>query len=134
MIQLEFDSLVRVFHSVLGGVVKRCRPVKGKPESGGAGLSSIDYTLRLSSALRTLNLTHALHDVLSAVAKLEIVDGHATIAGVALRLGCTFQAVHLHLYRNPDLFRVVEGLPRQLRLSEASVKLLARIKERTRHE
>ena len=98
----------------------------------GKGLSAIDYTLRLAGALRRHCLSHALHDVLAAVAKLETTDGHATIPGVALRLGCTFQAVTLHVYRNPGLFRVSENaVPRQVRLSQESVDLLARIKERT---
>lgn len=120
MVQLEFQSFRTMF---AGGVLLR-RRVRAKA-------SAIDYTLRLSAALRVYNLTHPLHDVLCAVVKLEARDGYATIPGVTLELACTYMNVALHLTRNPSLFvEDSSAKPRRLRLSSEAIELLGKIKRR----
>ena len=120
MVQLEFHAFRSMF---AGGVLLR-RRVRAKT-------SAIDYTLRLSAALRVYALTHQLHDVLCAVLKLEARDGHATIPGITLELACSYMNVSLHLLRNPGLF--IEDAtvkPRRVRLSPEAIELLGKIKRR----
>lgn len=125
MIQMEFQEFTGIFSAPGAG----CGRVRAAADT------AIDYTVRLSGALRVFALTHALHDVLSAVAKLEALHGHATIPGVAARLFCTYQCVVMHLHRNAELFEIEDASPRRVRLSAESIRLLVKLKQRTRrHE
>ena len=127
MIQLEFQMIRAHFP---GGD----RPaVRLRVRTTG---SAIDYTIRLSAALRVVNLTHSLYDVMCAVAALEMRDGHATIPQVHLRLACTYNNVQLHLLRNQELFmELPDHKPRRFRLSPEAIKLMGKIKKRiARHE
>lgn len=126
MIQLEFAAFQKLFRTAAGMVRRKPRPAP----------AAIDYTLRLSSALRCYNLTHAIHDVLCAVAKLEVEHGHATIPAICHRLSCTYQCVMQHFLKNPELF-IAEGdeKPRRYRLTAEGIRLLGKIKTRIeRHE
>lgn len=110
------------------GVLKRALP-------GRRRVTALDYTVRLSAALRVVNLTHALYDVLAAVARMEVEVGSATVAGVALRLCCSYENVKQHLARNRELFRIEEAFPaRHVRLTAESLALMMRIKERSRRK
>lgn len=96
-------------------------------------LSAMEYSTRLSEALRVHQLNHATHDILCAVGKLEARNGHATIPGVALCLGCAFQNIYSHVSRNESYYTIEEcgGGPRKLRLSSTALRLLGKIKDRT---
>ena len=92
-------------------------------------MTSAEYSMFLSAALRTENLTHSLFDVLTAVALDTEARGYSTIPAIHLKLGCTFNNIQLHLFRNADLFvQVPDHHPRRFELSQAGVQLLARIK------
>ena len=126
MIQLEFVAWRSLFRNAVAGLRRKPKPVP----------AAIDYTLRLSSALRVYNLTHAIHDVLCAVAKLEVEDGHATIPAICHRLSCTYQCVMQHFLKNPELFaRDSAHKPARYRLTPEGVRLLVKIKTRiSKHE
>jgi predicted transcriptional regulator len=122
MIQLEFASFRNLFRSA----VEACKRRPPKQAT-----SAIDYTLRLSAALRIYNLTHAIHDVMCAVAKLESEKGHATIPSICLRLACTYQAVMQHFIKNPDIFlRDERHKPARYTLTPEGIRLLHKIKTR----
>lgn len=119
MIQLEFPIIRSLFRA--------CRVLRPPRRERLA----IDYTLRLSAALRVLALNHAIHDVLCAVAKLQSEQGYATIPAVCLRLSCTYQAVMQHFLKNPDLFlRDERHKPARYTLTPEAIRLLAKIKHR----
>jgi hypothetical protein len=128
MIQLEFETIREIFPNDHTRLRLRLRVRKGT--------KAIDYTIRLSSALRVVNLTHPLYDVLCAVAALQIRSGHATIPQVFALLGCTYYNVCLHILRNPELFDEIEGSkPRAFVLTPAAIELMGKIKRRIqRHE
>ena len=122
MIQLEFPKVRGWF----AGAVAVCRR---KPAA--AKHSAIDYTLRLSATLRIYNLSHSVHDVMCAVAKLQVEQGHATIPSICLRLACTYQAVMQHFLKNPDIFiRDESHKPARYVLSAEGIRLLHKIKTR----
>lgn len=97
----------------------------------------IDHTVAAAAALRQLSLTHATHDVLCAVAKLEAAHGMATIPGVAILLRCSFQNVSQQVDAYGELFviqsaRQERRLPvRRLTLSPAGIALMAQIQAKT---
>jgi hypothetical protein len=96
--------------------------------------SSIELTVARAAALRRLDVTPALHNLLCAVACAQHLHGHATTAGVADRLGCTRNAVQLQLFKNPDLFHLAgDGLfaPRRLTLTGEGISLMAKIAAKT---
>ena len=123
MIQLEFQT-IRTMFAAAGAMLRR-------PQTKAAP-SAINYTLKLSAALRIYNLTHQLHDVLCAVAKQESERGYATIPSVTMELACTYNNVSLHLLRNADMFlEDASHKPRRLRLSPEALRLMHKIKRRT---
>ncbi len=126
MIQLEFQ-IFRLNYGPGGGTGRRRKKAVD---------TAIEYTLKLSSALRVYNLSHALHDVLCAVAKLENEKGFATIPTVCGGLACTYQCVMQHLFKNAELFIFDESYkPRRIQLSTDGLRLLHKIKTRiSRHE
>lgn len=65
-----------------------------------------DFLIAQTRALHRLNLSHQLHTLLVTVAREQSTTraGGANVPGLALTLGCTFQAVALHLRKNPELF------------------------------
>lgn len=124
MIQLEFQT-IRTMFAAAGAMLRRPLPKATQ-------VSAINYTLKLSAALRVYNLTHQLHDVLCAVAKQESERGYATIPSVTMELACTYNNVSLHLLRNADMFlEDASHKPRRLRLSPEALRLMHKIKRRT---
>lgn len=122
MIQLEFAPIRRWFAATVA--VCRRRPPPAKQ-------NAIDYTLRLAGALRVFNMTHQVHDVLCAVAKLENERGFATIPQICYELSCTYQNVVQHLMKNPDWFLCDEqAKPRQYRLAPEAIRILAKVQKR----
>lgn len=122
--QLEFEVIRRAFAGCVAVLRRRRTPPRQT--------SAMEYTLKLSAALRVHNLTHQLHDVLCAVAKLEAKDGHATKSGIALALACTYHNVVKHIERNPDLFDLVPGEAKPTRycLSAEGLRLLGKVQTR----
>lgn len=95
---------------------------------------ALEYFVRLSRALRVLNLTHPLHDVLATVALLQVRDGYATLPGVALALGCTFNNVQIHVHRNPELFSVDGSYtPRRIEIQPEGVAIMDKLKKGISH-
>jgi hypothetical protein len=124
MIQLEFPPIRQWFAAGVAAIRQRRAPAA-------APTNAIDYTLRLSATLRIYNLSHAVHDVMCAVAKLQSEGGHATIPAICLRLACTYQAVMQHFMKNPDIFlRDERHKPARYTLSDEGIKLLHKVKTR----
>lgn len=120
MIQLEFAAIRGMF--ACAGKIQRKVAAKA---------SAIEYTLRLSAALRVYNLTHQLHDVLCAVLLQESQVGYATIPRITQQLGCSYMNIQLHLSRNPGLFiEDSTAKPRRVRLSPEAIGLMRKIKTR----
>ena len=94
--------------------------------------NAIEYVLRLSKALRRFNLTHQVYDVLAAAVKLQAAHGYATKPAICEEIGCTYNTVVLHFFRNPGWFREVVGddKPARYELTPDALKLMARIKNR----
>ena len=91
-------------------------------------MNAAQHTIHLSATLRTVQLSHSLYDVLTAVAVSQSKQGYATIPGIYIMLGCTFTNVALHLLRNPDLFEEHPvHKPRRFVLSQAAVDILAKV-------
>ena len=96
--------------------------------------SSIELTVARAAALRRLDVSPALHNLLCAVACAQHTVGHATTAEVSQRLGCTRNAVQLILFKNPDLFALAgDGLfaPRRLTITADGIALMAKIAAKT---
>lgn len=92
-------------------------------------MTTSEFTIYLSAALRAVQLTHPLYDIMSAVAALEAKNGFATIPQIHLKLSCTYNNCVLHLLRNPELFtELPHHRPRRIQLSPAGVDLMARVK------
>lgn len=124
MIQLEFPKFRQWFAAGVAACTRR-RAVAQAPTS------AMDYTLRLSATLRIYNLSHSVHDVMCAVAKLQAETGHATIPAICLRLACTYQAVMQHFLKNPDIFvRDESHKPARYTLSDEGIRLLHKVKSR----
>lgn len=91
-----------------------------------------EYTIALSAALRTQNLTHQLYDVLTAIAVIQSRTGEPTNkAAVALTLDCTYHNIVKHIERNPDFFTITDskrGL-NWLALTQAGIDILAKVQE-----
>lgn len=122
--QLLFPSLAHLVTQA-----GRTMGIRKRPDTK---LPVIDYTIRLSAALRAYNLTHPLHDVLAATAKLQTTQGHATIPTIMAALCCTYQNVAQHLLKSPDLFHIDNNAsPRRITLSTEAITLLQKIKIRT---
>lgn len=121
MRQMEFPTFREMFAGAMGLLR---RPVV-RPKR-----SAIDYTLKLSAALRVCNLTHQLHDVMCAVVKAEVERGFATIPGIVCEISCSYQNVDIHLRRNEELFLVDDGKPKRVRLSAEGAALMRKIKRR----
>lgn len=95
--------------------------------------TEIDHTLKLATALRVYGLTHQVHDVLCAVAKLQSARGYATIPTVCQELSCTYQNVNQHLIKNPDWFLVdKDAQPRRYTLSPEAIRVMAKVQKRIR--
>lgn len=120
MIQLIFQQMANLFGHA-------------KPKKLPRPRTEIDHTLRLATALRVYGLTHQVHDVLCAVAKLQAERGHATIPAVCLELSCTYQNVNQHLIKNPDWFLVdKDAQPRRYTLSPEAIRVMAKVQKRIR--
>jgi type II secretory pathway component PulC len=93
-------------------------------------MTRTQYTIALSNALRTVNLTHQLFDVLTATAAIQAERGHASKPSISLALGCTYMNINLHIMRNQDLFLVDQSNPglAAVRLSPDGLSLLAKVK------
>jgi hypothetical protein len=125
MIQLEFPPFRQWFVAGVAAI-RRTRALP-PPQATNA----MDYTLRLSATLRIYNLSHSVHDVMCAVAKLQSEGGHATIPAICLRLACTYQAVMQHFMKNPDIFvRDEAHKPARYTLSDEGIRLLHKVKTR----
>ena len=97
-------------------------------------MTSDEYTLALSSALRSVNLSHQLYDVLTAVATAQKAQGFATTPGISMVIGCTYQNIVLHLLRNPSCFSFDDSQPpRKIMLSQEGIDLLMKVKTAVSH-
>lgn len=109
----------------------RARRMVRREEPKAKGLNPLSYTVALSSALRANNLKHELHDVMACVAKLQVAVGHATAPQVAAELGCSYQNVRLHLWKNGDLFAIDGSVsPGRVTLTPEGIRLMGAIKQR----
>lgn len=91
-----------------------------------------EYTIALSSALRTQNLTHQLYDVLTAIAVIQSRTGELTNKpAIALALGCTYHNIVKHIERNPDFFilSITKRGMLGVGLSQAGIDILAKVQE-----
>jgi hypothetical protein len=125
--QLEFEIVAAIGSPE--GFLKKVQARRRK------GLNPLEYSVKLSNALRWKQLTHAVYDVLACVAAFQASgDGFATYPRVVRALGCTFENVRIHVSRNPELFQVAEALKgepvRRLTLTGEAVGLLRAIKGR----
>lgn len=97
----------------------------------------IDHAVATAAALRQLNLTHATHDVLCAVAKFQAAGTTATVPGLAIHLRCSFQNVMQQISGYPELFDAQTAaecrrLPvRRITLSVEGLALLHQIAAKT---
>lgn len=96
-----------------------------------------EYSIALAASLRRFALTHALYDVLLAVAHFEerkqpdSPPQFATIPLLMFKLSCTYQNIAQHLLKSPDLFQIDgNASPRQITLSTAGKSLLRDVAER----
>lgn len=98
---------------------------------------SSDYIIALTRALSRLNLAPQLHTLLITVAREQTASRAqgANVPTLALTLGCTFQAIALHLRKNPELFTKHPRPHPQadlIRLSREGVDLLREVRTFTR--
>ena len=88
-------------------------------------------------ALRTLQVSHALHALLAAVAWAMGTTGSASISQLSVNLGISWDSVRLMISANEELFEQVtdgtkpRGYLRQFRLTQAGLSLLAKITKTT---
>jgi hypothetical protein len=85
------------------------------------GLNSAAYTIALAGALARHCVRAPLFNVLNATAWKQARDGHATIPGLVLMLGITFQAICQMMAKHPDLITATQRGPglRQVTLTPA---------------
>ena len=125
--QLEFDQLM--------AAVARSETPPRLPKVK-TGLNTQTYALGLAKALRVENLAHGTFNVLTAIAREQARHGHATTTRIALALGVSFNAIHLHLHKSPHYFRKVIdperkcGVLNRLQLSEEAITLLVTIQRK----
>lgn len=95
--------------------------------------SVITHTIALAAALRSLQCSHALHETLSACAKLQSVFGSASIPGISIHLQVSFNATtQIVTYKHPDCFIIDQTkVPRKIYLSQAGIDLLDQINRKT---
>ena len=102
------------------------------------GISIASYTVGLAAALKSEALTHALFNLLTAVARSQAARGDATIPQVAIALGVSFNSVHIHLHKSPDLFEVRRGEIKdggtlnRITLSAEAIPLLVTVNKRAK--
>lgn len=96
------------------------------------------HTVALSRALRAVQVSHALHNLLVAVGgAMTSGTGSASISELSISLGVSFEAVRVLMFANADLFEQVTDGPklrtylRQYRLSPEGSALLAKITKTT---
>jgi hypothetical protein len=95
------------------------------------------HTIALARALRTVQISHALHDLLAAVAVAMDNAGSASISKLSIDLGVSFEAVRVMLAVNEDLIEQVSdgtkprGYQRQYRLTADGLALLSKITKTT---
>lgn len=97
----------------------------------------IDHSVALASALRLVAVSHGLWDVLCATASLEGSFGSASLPGICIRLGCTFQGAAKQLERNADLFVIEQNPtgPRKIKLSLEAIAVMTKVINRSKsHE
>lgn len=126
--QLEFQAIINTL-----------APSKQKPKAPRTDLNLAAYNIALAASLKAHGLTHALFNILTSVARAQVLRGYATTAQVAIDLGVTFNSVHLQLHKSPDLFLVGKdptptGRPpmNTLRLSQESIDLLYSINKKAK--
>jgi hypothetical protein len=131
--QLEFENLLASI----------CCPERAAvavrlPRPDKEGMSIAAYTIGLAAALKSEALTHALFNLLTAVARSQAARGYATIPQVAIALGVSFNSVHIHLHKSPDLFEVRRGEVKdggtlnRITLAAAAIGLLVRVNKRAK--
>lgn len=124
MIQTEFPFVPDMLKAAESYCKKRMAPDTK---------NAINYTLRLGAALRILNLTHAVHDVMCAVAALQNAQGFATIPKCQQQLHCTYQAVAQHFLKNPEIFhRDDSHNPSRYTLTPVGIEVMGKIRYRMR--
>ena len=103
------------------------RPVRTK-----TGKGIFDFNLAIAKALRSVELSHALFNVLASIARQQANRGFGTMATAAIDSGVSLNAVQQHLIKSPHLFSthrrdVREGSAGhflEIRLSQESIDLL----------
>ncbi len=97
--------------------------------------SAVTYTLGVCRALHREKLHHTLYNVLLSVARAQVWDRRATVSGIAGDTGVTTRAIHIILFKSPELFETPPkevrkiGSPIDVRLSAEGVALLWRIRK-----
>lgn len=97
------------------------------------GLNAANYTIGLAAALKTENLTHALFNLLTSIARAMASGTKATPARCSLELAVSHQSVYLHVCKNPDLFEVHPGHGRtHYTLTPEAVRLLVSVNRKAK--
>lgn len=94
------------------------------------------FTFALSRALRALNLSPQLYNVLTSIAWQQRKREFATTPAISIQLGITMNAVHIHYYKSPQLFLIEKkperlgGSLNQITLAQEGIELLAAVKHK----
>lgn len=92
--QQEFDAILAQLPEPSTATRPPARPARG----------IFDFNLAIARALRSVELSHALFNVLASIARQQVSRGYATMAQVAIDAGVSFNAVQQHLLKSAHLF------------------------------